>query len=151
MTDHYEEVATALRSHPDAEFGAGATGLDINQAEDHLQVVLPAEYKRFLREFGWAYVPGAGEVYGLGTDVVWHRDLVRVTLSERTEMRPRVPPYLVPILNDGGGNHYCLDTRPGADGECPVLLWDHELGEDQEPYVEARNFSLWLANLLPVS
>jgi hypothetical protein len=36
-------------------------------------------------------------------------------------------------MPDGGGNHYCLDTNAMENGLCPVVFWDHELGEDQVP------------------
>lgn len=62
---------------------------------------------------------------------------------ERTEMHPALPPYLVPLMNDGGGNLYCLDSR--REGEPPVVLWNHEAGESQEPERVAADFLSWMA------
>jgi len=37
-----------------------------------------------------------------------------------------IPTGVLPIADDAGGNHICLDAREGRDG--PVLFWDHEEG-----------------------
>jgi hypothetical protein len=75
------------------------------------------------------------ELFGVGSDVPTYLDLVRMTESERSVARPHIPPSLIPILNDGFGNHYCLDTESLHDGECPVVFWDHEKGAKQDPEV----------------
>ena len=84
------------------------------------------------------------ELYGLGDDVPKYLDLKRVTMSERDEMIPRIPPHLVPILNDGSGNHFCLDSKGIAGADCPVVFWDHDSRDDQEPEVIAGGFVQWL-------
>ena len=74
----------------------------------------------FLGHIDWASIEGL-ELYGLGEDVPAYLDLVTVTVSERTEMRPRLPNRLVPLMNDGAGNHYCLEFESREQGECPVV------------------------------
>jgi hypothetical protein len=63
-------------------------------------------------------------------------------------MIPRLLQALVPIRNDGGGNHYCPDTRHLQDDECPVVFWDHEEGATQTPEQVAVNFTAWLTDEL---
>ncbi|WP_061231596.1 SMI1/KNR4 family protein [Leptospira noguchii] len=65
-------------------------------------------------------------------------DLISVTESERVEMKPKLPKYLIPIMNDGSGNLYCIDTRFV---EPFLVFWDHEIGEDQ---IGTYYFSEWL-------
>ena len=127
------------------EFGKGASLDEIKLAQVELSVRFPDSYIAFLRQFGWGRVAHF-ELYGLGTDVPPYLDLVRVTCSEREEMEPRLKMYLIPIMNDGGGNHYCLDSTRLENGECPVVFWDHELGRDQVPDQVGENFVSWLSD-----
>lgn len=137
----FDELAEKLNEHPSKAFGRGATEEEINAASALLGVPFKGDYRRFLRRFGWGGV-GHWEVFGLGSDVPSHLNLSVLTQSERTEMHPRIPHHLLPFRNDGGGNHYCLDTR--VPGEPPVVFWDHEAGEKQKPYRVADNFLSWL-------
>ncbi|CAN5884843.1 hypothetical protein BH11MYX4_BH11MYX4_03280 [soil metagenome] len=60
-------------------------------------------------------------------------------------MATKLPVSLVPIMNDGGGNLYCLDSRSA---EPSVVFWDHEAGEKQDPTVESATFCDWLIGYL---
>ena len=141
------ELIRRLYSFREAEFGQGATPQEIELAEEQLGVEFPESYKALLEQFGWASIDGL-ELYGLGRDVPAHLALVKVTLSERTEMRPRLPSHLVPLMNDGAGNHYCLDVESCGQGECRVVFWDHDLGESQNPEYVAPNLEVWLSEEL---
>lgn len=63
-------------------------------------------------------------------------------------MRPSLLPHLIPVMNDGGGNHYCLDTSQSHAEECAIVFWDHELGEEQTPEFVASSFEEWLTDLI---
>jgi cell wall assembly regulator SMI1 len=141
------ELIRRLRSFREAEFGRGATPQEIELAEEQLGVGLPVSYKAFLGHFGWVSLEGL-EIYGLGEDVPAYLDLLKVTLSERTQMRPRLPSHLLPLMNDGAGNHYCLDVESREQGECVVVFWDHNLGESQDPEHVAPNLEAWLSEEL---
>jgi hypothetical protein len=132
-----------LRSFRGAEFGKGATPREIDLAARRLGVVFPRNYRTFLELFGWASIGGL-ELYGLGEDVPAHLNLVEVTLSERTGMRPRMPHHLVPLANDGG-NHYCLGADACEERERPVVFWDHALREGQDPALVGRSLEAWLS------
>jgi hypothetical protein len=140
----FEDLAQRIESHVDRQDHIGATEDDISLAEEALGVPLTGGYRQFLRAFGWCGI-GPFELYGLGAQVPEYLHLVAITRSERHEMRPRLPLYLIPIMNDGGGNLLCLDTRVS---EPPIVLWDHEQGEGQEPEPEATSFIEWLCRLL---
>ena len=115
----------SLQSQP---HGVSATNTDFLKAEELLGLQFPDTYKSFLMTIGWGGIAHF-EFYGLGKDVPSFLDLVQETLYERTEGCPHLPNQLLPILNDGAGNHYCLDVAKTKSGDCPVVFWDHELGE----------------------
>jgi len=141
MTD-FKEIIRRL-GHPHAStLGQGATEEEILAAEQALGVQLKGHYREFLMTFGWGGVD-AFEVFGLGAGVPSFLDLVRITHSERSQMRPPLPHTLIPVASDGAGNHYCLDTD--ARGEPPVVFWNHELDETQIPEAEAESFGAWIA------
>ncbi len=134
---------------PDKECGRGATGTEVAAAEQALGVHLPASYKAFLAKFGWARIH-YDPVYGVGSSVPREYELVLSTQLERHEAYPLIPLPLIPVMNDGAGNHYCLDTARLRDGECPVVFWDHEHPDesDQTPEDVAPSFDRWLINLI---
>ncbi len=144
----YQDVSRRIREYPGRKlFDHGATQSDISSAEGALGRKLPGSYKAFLREFGWGGID-LWEMYGVGAGVPKYVDLVRNSESERTMAHPHIPPPLIPILNDGFGNNYCLDTGSLHDGECPVVFWDHEKGARQEPEVVSPRFDMRLLDML---
>lgn len=142
---NFYQIAARLLALEFRQLGAGAAASEIDAAEKVLGLRIEGGYRQFLERFGWG---GAGhfELFGLGKDVPFHLDLVRLTQSERREMQPRLAPYLLPLMNDGGGNLYCIDTRISS--EPPVVFWDHQMGPDQKPALDASNFATWLSRLL---
>ena len=104
----------------------------------------PRDYRRFLAEFGWAAVLHF-EINGVGPDVPHHLDLVQVTLDERKNFG--LPPHLIPVMNDGGGNLYCFEGGRGGSNE-QILFWDHETSHASGPTVVAESFSAWLERLI---
>lgn len=142
----YDDLKLRIESHPERDFGEGATMEQIEHAERELGLRILGSYRRFLGDFGWGGV-GHIDIFGLGDAVPDHLNLVAMTRSERQEMRPHLPPYLLPVMNDGAGNLYCLDTRVDA-REAPVVFWSHELGESQEPEQIASTFAGWLGDVL---
>lgn len=138
----FEELSEKLGGFTVKRFGQGADDAAVKQASDRLGVPLSGGYRRFLQHFGWGGVEDL-ELFGLGSDVPPFLNLIAMTESERSEMSPALPPHLIPVMNDGGGNLYCLDSRV-AD-EPPVVFWDHTAGEDQQPEHVAPDFVSWLS------
>lgn len=121
---------------------------EVQVASARLGVRLEGGYRRFLERFGWGGV-GSFELYGLGSDVPRYLDLVSVTESERTQMAPALPAHLIPIMNDGGGNLYCLDSSKA--GEPMIVFWAHTDGEEQQPETVASDFVSWMGARLESS
>lgn len=120
---------------------------EVEHAERVLDVTFGSSYRSFLVDFGWISV-GPLELNGLGADVPPYLDLVKLTLWERTEAGNPLPAHLIPIMNNGGGDLYCLDGSSSSGGECPVVFYDHELGDTQQPPTVAANFATWLGDTL---
>lgn len=137
----FVNTANRLLEFEHREFGVGAQCSDIQDAERILGVPIRGDYRLFLLQFGWGGVEHL-ELFGLGADVPNYLNLVTVTLSERFEVEPRLRHDLIPVMNDGGGNLYCLDTSELDDP--PVVFWDHEAGPEQIPEVVATNFNSWI-------
>jgi cell wall assembly regulator SMI1 len=141
---HLQEVINAFA---DKDVGEGATDEEVAIAEAALGATFSGSYKAFLLSYGWARFAHE-KLYGLGADVPGYLELVKNTIVERNAMRPSLPPHLIPIMNDGGGNHYCLDSTQLHDGESPIVFWDHDLGEEQAPEFVSPSFEAWLIELL---
>jgi len=142
----FEEIEKHIANRADCRRGIGASEVDIDLAESNLGVSFGPGLRRFLRRFGWLEV-GPDEYYGLGSDVPNHMSLLLITASERTVMNPRLRHSLVPVMNDGGGNLYCVDTAREQQ-VAPVVFWDHDLGADQDPEFVAASFEDWLLERL---
>jgi cell wall assembly regulator SMI1 len=139
------EMLNSIDSLRKKECGSGATGQEMAEAEETLGVRFPASYKAFLSTYGWARIHH-DVLFGVGRRVDPADELVKTTLSERYELGPHIPHHLVPIMNDGAGNNYCLDTSHFHGDECPIVFWDHEHedGPDQTPQQVSASFDQWL-------
>ncbi len=131
-----------LTLHPGALFGRGASADEVAEAELRLGVSFPESLRRYLMELGYVEAESM-EFFGLGAGVPEHLNLVARTISERTTYHPNIPRHLLPVLNDGCGNRFCLDLRDG-NADPPMVFWCHELGTDQAPSVIATSFTSWL-------
>lgn len=139
----FQALAQELERSESKHFGHGATEAEVETAETRLGLQIVGGYRQFLRTFGWGGVADL-ELHGLGADVPPFLDLTRMTLSEREEMGPPLRRTLLPLMNDGGGNLYCLDLA--SPGEPPVVFWDHEAGATQSPRRVAEDFVSWFGS-----
>ncbi|MBK9260298.1 MAG: SMI1/KNR4 family protein [Polyangiaceae bacterium] len=105
---------------------------NIAALESRLGLVLPDGYRRFLlRNNGGAPVPDAFDVPG------WHHVNSRVARFYGIHAGPhsnlekdcaffaeRLPPAIIPIADDQGGNIICLGIEGKRRGK--IYFWDHE-------------------------
>lgn len=140
-----DELERILRFRDDAAIGRGVTDEAVHAAEEALEVPFPPDLKDYLKRFGHIEV-GHFELFGLGEETPEYLDIVRVTKSERTESGCPLPVNLVPLLNDGGGNLYCVAVSDNQAGS--IVLWDHEAGPRQEPDRYASCLEEWVLGLL---
>lgn len=139
--DAWDEVRSAVLAGEGA-CGAGASDDAVKAASQALGVEFPEELRCYLQRIGWIRV-GGDTYYGLGDDLPYPTamDLREMTRSEREDVEPPMQRHLVPILNNGFGDHWCVDTRTGA-----VVEWRHDDydGEDQTPVFVDASFAAWL-------
>jgi len=139
----WDQVAQLLTKHG-VPHGRGATDNDIAAAERAVGLRFPDELREYLRRIGW--IDHGMGFYGIGSDVPGKAlDLLENTRCEREDATPAMHHHLVPILNDGGGDHWCVDTRNGA-----VVEWRHDDddGEDQTPVFVDASLAAWMLQRL---
>jgi cell wall assembly regulator SMI1 len=140
-----DELERILRSRDDVTIGHGVTDRAIQTAEEDLNVTFPPDLKDYLRRFGHIEF-GPFELLGLGDEIPKYLDIVGITKSERIESGCPLPTNLVPLLNDGGGNLYCVAVSDEQTGS--IVFWDHEAGPEQEPELHASSLEEWMLDLL---
>jgi cell wall assembly regulator SMI1 len=131
-----------VETHEEIRMSFPVTDETIEEAESILEVVFPLQLKIYLKTFGRLEI-GYHDLYGVGSTIPDYLSIVKETLSERKEFRPYIPVHLLPIENDGSGNHYCLDVSSVHD-DPPVVFWNHENDEEQIPEPVSNSFTSWL-------
>ena len=134
------------RLAPEQALGHAASEAEIAEAEGEIGSRLPESFRQFLKEVGGTSWPE--NIYGVDKRLPPGYNLVHITRTERIDIEPELPHHLIPFSPDGWGNHYCFDTKRMEDQECPVVLWSHELDEEQTPEQTHQNFTAWLADLI---
>jgi len=116
---------------------------EIARAESQLGSPLPPAFKIFLAEAGSYQLPYL-EIFWVGDDSLGYGNLIEANRSEREDVEPALPPFLITFHNNGMGDQICFDTRfPRSDGEFPIVFWDHEQSADQEIDPIAACFADW--------
>jgi hypothetical protein len=115
-------------------------------AQDALACRFPDSYVWFQLEFGSS--DGPVEIYSVRPPEPPSINIVGVNVAERRDARPALPAHLVAFTDDGGGDFCCFDTSAMRDGECPVVWWYHDAGDDQEPELAGATFLDWLESEL---
>lgn len=134
-----------IDAHEEIRKGVAASDLAIDDAESALGVTFPRQLKTYLKILGHLEI-GHRQLYGLGSGIPDYLSIVKETLAERKEFRPYIPLHLLPLENDGGGNHYCLDLSSAHD-DPPVVFWTHEDDEQQTPEAVSNAFTSWLLEI----
>ena len=134
-----EDVLRSLRDVGDARLGSGAEEHEVAEAERNLGLILPAGYRTFVLQVGWAWARGI-VVFGLGEGVPHDLDLRTVVAGAR----PGLPPNAVPFARDVGGALLCLDAVHSGPYESPAYRWHPEAyGGDALEYA-GHDFASWL-------
>ena len=83
----------------------------ITNFEIKFNLNLPNDYKILLRKHNGVNLYGT-EIYGIiKIQSLGLTSLEESYLFEHNEVENEMPLYLLPFSPDGGGNHYCFDTR----------------------------------------
>lgn len=99
----------------------------IVRAEAELRISLPTSFRNLLRTPPPLPAELCARLYWVGEDNETMDDIVAANRQEHEEAGSPLPAFLIAFAHDGMGNQICFDTRhPTADGEYPVVFWDHE-------------------------
>jgi hypothetical protein len=117
-------------------------------AEKIINRKFPKSYRTMLSMFGWMQVY-SDIVYGLGPDVSDAESVLEVSVFEGVHADPPMLNRLIPIVAVGNGDHFCLDTAKITDGDCCVVVWehDHPKGIMQRPKKQSGSLIEWLQKL----
>lgn len=143
-----ESIIARMKEHPLVKVYPSPPIEEVRAFLSFLNVTLPLRFRQYLSACGGVEINGR-VLYGVSP----RRKKLSIELAVATEQvckRPFMWNYLIPLMNDGAGNHDCLDTRKIKDGDCPVVLWehDHPKGEMQRTTRVAPTFTAWLARQL---
>jgi hypothetical protein len=141
----FDELDLRLRAREDVVIGTGIDEGAVAAAEQALGLIFPSTLREYLMRFGHLEV-GHFEMFGLGAHLPLYLNLVNMTQSERTESGCPLPIELVPLLNDGGGNLYCIGVSKETAGR--IFYWDHTGGPKQELEEYASTLPAWILGLL---
>ena len=145
MSDWLFEIVDLL-GNPAREYPS-PTLKEIRRAESLLGAKLPRSYLEFLKK---GVDPGISshEMYRIGRGIRKSLNIAEANRSEREDVEPALPDFLVTFLNDGGGNQYCFDTRrPTRNGDCPIVFFSHECSTEtnlKRNVVVGASFREWL-------
>ena len=147
----YQEVMQHFRSYASAErielTPLPATMRQIEEAEQALGAVFPNSFRWYQLEFGYLRRSPL-EIYGVHDPEPTNLTIVGINIDNRTELYPRLPIHLIAFSDSGGGDLLCFDTSRREGNECPVVWWDHENDEEQEPEEAAPSFLDWMESEL---
>ena len=151
IQERFEAVANLLRQFQPSPFPGPASAEVIKEAEAELGVTFPESYRLFLGQFSGGGLPF--EIYGVEPQALpegqdyYFQNVVGMTESEREEVEPSLPLFLIPFTPNGMGDHWCLDTSRLVGSECPVIFWNHEIDEQQELRQTHATFLDWLEEM----
>jgi cell wall assembly regulator SMI1 len=116
--------------------------------EKSFNLVLPADYRFLLKMYNGVTLDGT-QVYGINeaANVFSLKDCY---IGEHYEVSNPMPLYLVPFSPDGGGNHYCFDTRTNNSDSCNIVFWQHDYpySEDNLPEITNTSFAGWIKEVM---
>lgn len=131
------DFGSLLRSTPNSWTGDGVDEAEIVAAE---AVVggLPADYRLFLNQVGWAVFNGTA-VWGLGKGFPYEKSFVAMTIDERADYG--LPDDLVAFSNNGAGDLLCFqkDSSGTLGGQVVIRLHETRTTEPASP-----SFTAWI-------
>ncbi|MGB8355621.1 MAG: SMI1/KNR4 family protein [Chthoniobacteraceae bacterium] len=135
------------KSIPQPRIVPPPTPAQIAEAEAALNFKFPPGFLVFLSLAG-SYTLSYWETYWVGDESLDWRNIIKANMSERNDVEPALPEFLVTFHNNGCGDQLCFDTRkPDEAGEYPIVFWDHERTEEenlQNLASVANSFAEWL-------
>lgn len=122
MENSINDVLKILYSIPEKyiTINGPATEDSIRSFESKWNVTLPSEYKHLIKQCNGINLMGS-EILGLPIKDTRYFSIDDAYQFEHFEVCNPMPLHLIPFSPDGGGNHYCFDTRDNN-----IVFWDSE-------------------------
>ena len=120
----------------------------ISEFEKRFGLALPNDYKDLLRWSNGLELMGI-VVFGIFDDSILS-SLGGAYKVEHYEVGNAMTLNLVPFSPDGGGNHYCFDSKKCDEQSCQISFWQHNLSytEDESPEVVNHSFAEWVKEVV---
>ena len=120
---------------------------EVVRFENTYSLHLPQDYIELLKVTNGFDLMGT-TVHGVGNSLGY--SLERLYTREHNEVANPLFNYLVPFSPDGGGNHYCFDTRTLNNDSCNIIFWQHDYlySEDDQPEVTNTSFAEWVKQVV---
>jgi cell wall assembly regulator SMI1 len=121
---------------------------EILRFEEKYNLKLPLDYKTLINKYNGISLYGVS-VYGINEGNNSY-SLEECYSFEHYEVENKMPLYLIPFSPDGGGNHYCFDSRKNDKDSCPIIFWQHDYPYSDEdlPEVTNTNFVDWVKEVM---
>jgi hypothetical protein len=109
---------------------------------------LPEDYIDLIKKINGLSLMGK-IVYGVGEEA-WQFSLDKNYKFEHEEVANSMYDYLIPFSPDGGGNHYCFDTRTINENSCNIIFWQHDYPytADDVPEITNPSFTEWIKEVV---
>jgi cell wall assembly regulator SMI1 len=122
-------------------------GNDVDVFEKKYNLKLPSDYQELLKSTNGFDLMGA-TVYGIFSAPNF--SLEQLYIREHSEVANPLFDYLVPFSPDGGGSHYCFDTRTIKDNSCDIVFWqyDYPYTETDPPEITNPSFAEWVKEVV---
>jgi len=123
---------------------------EIKGLEQKIRYELPKEFKNFISNIN-GFKLLSDILYGIHENNK-SIDLFSNYIWEREYSNNQIWSYLLPIVPDGRGNHYCLDlkTIDSKKLKCNVVFWQHDYEYTLEdlPDIESSSFNEFIWEML---
>lgn len=146
ITDQIDRIIKKYEGQ--AYFVGGAPDAEIEEAQRLLGCQFPGDYRHFLSVYGAGNF-GQCEIYGILPQKERNQVPNGIWATCYLRERYQMPEHYVAVGFDGYGGYYCMDTAEDSGNNlCPVVLWNMEGGQGQQPEQAAESFEAFFLSCL---
>jgi hypothetical protein len=116
--------------------------------EEKYNLKLPSDYKMLVRVHNGISLMGT-DIYGIAKSDNSY-SLEDCYVFEHYKVENKMPLHLIPFSPDGGGNHYCFDTRFCNNPLSCIVFWQHDYSysNDDQPEIVNEGLGNWIKEVM---